>query len=255
MIYIPSRRRAHLIAKSLPALRATRVPVTIVIEREDLGEYRDLVGFESEIRLYVLPASNRGVSYARRAILRLAMRRGEGDGIIMCDDDVKPPPNVVKLRAFLGRRSEIAGVGCWFPIYQHFGGYEPNTGPQVHSGAMGKRLFAVRPKLAIELGCFTTPLQANDDNDMIMRHIRAGYVPWYIHTDVQGVSLALRSAPGGIASLPGSFEEKNAHDLELLNAEFGAGFASYSKRGGIRFSWKKMYKVWQPTIDYGSLRP
>jgi hypothetical protein len=239
-------------ARILPALQATGLPVTVVIEREDLDDYRGVIG--SSFQMYVLPRSGQGISYARRQILRIAARRDENE-IIMCDDDVEPPPNVQKLTLFLGRRRKIAGVGCWFPIYQHFGGYEPNTGPQVHSGAMGKRLIAIRPRRALELGCYSTPLQANDDNDLVMRHLRAGYVPWYIHTDVQGNSLALRSAPGGIESMPGTMEEKNAHDLDLITREFGAGLASYSKRGGIRFSWKKMYQQWHPKIEYSQLSP
>lgn len=238
MIYIVSRKRPHLLAKSIGPAQATGLGVTVMVEPGEVRDYRKVLRDHPDVDLVPHKRDNIGIERARRSALKRAMKNGHTI-MIMCDDDIALSGNEHNLISFMRERKEAAGIAAYLSGYEHFTGIKPWTGVHQHSGSLGKRVWAINAEVATELGCFRLGMPTSEDSEMILRMYRGGYYPWHIHSDVVAKSLANRHAPGGMSSLSGSQQDRDRTAYGLLSMEYGPEFFSYTTKGQLRIQWSK----------------
>ena len=238
MIYIVSRKRPHLLAKSIGPAQAPGLGVTVMVEPGERREYRQVLRDHPDVELITHKRDNIGIERARRNALKRAMKNGHKH-IIMCDDDIALSGNEHNLISFMRERKGAAGIAAYLSGYEHFTGIKAWTGVHQHSGSLGKRIWAINAEVATELGCFRLGMPTSEDSEMILRMYRGGYYPWYIHSDVVAKSLANRHAPGGMSSLPGAQQTRELDAYNRLCDEYGEQYFSYTTKGQLRIQWAK----------------
>ena len=248
MIYIPSKKRPHLIKKTLQYVAyCPENKIYLVVAPDEVAAYEDAVGevqalLHSPIYVITRADGGKGISYARNIAVEHAADQGY-EALVMIDDDMGCT-NLNLLLDYAQQNSDIGGVAAYWPTYVRFLDLEPNQGVVLHSKTLGQACIGFRTAHVLEVGGFDIRLHRKEDYDMRIMLLKAGYA-WYIHTDCL---LKLTGKPygeGGIQSMGISQEKLERDAYEVLCAKHGAQFFSWSqqKTTAIRTHWSKIHKA------------
>jgi len=199
-----SRSRAAQAARSVNAWLEKGHHVTVLIEPEQEHSYSNAIPLGAS--LWFLPESNQGIGYARMTATNYAAAV-ELDAFIMADDDVVVTKGDADLLVEFVRRGKAFLCGGWMQIHNAWYGREVGETPGMVIPHFGDKLFAVNTQMAIEAGNWNPKSVARSDCWMLLQSIQHGYL-WWIHTGVHVKEPAGVGAPGGIASMPMTREEK-----------------------------------------------
>lgn len=242
LIAIPSRRRAYMIADTLPKtienLSDEDVEsVTVFVEESDVLEYSEHTD-QHGVKIQPLDAEGQGLGYARRFIQEYA-RDNAYDYVVHADDDKILPDNI-KWLALALEKHDLPGCGAWHRILSHFCGVTQHTGVHADTGSMGCSVFAVDVEAEGLVGGFDPVHRAGwEDYDLILKCIREGLGPWGIHSGVEVRPIGRRYQEGGIASLGDvkEIEKRSAQALHQKHPEY----VTVLKNGRARVQWKRAY--------------
>lgn len=244
-VYIPTRKREHILPKVIRSFQPHRVPIIIVTD----DQFVDAVERELEKAdidgVQILPTENDvGIGNARDIIVSDAFEN-EYRVHVQCDDDNRLMAGTdLKGMVQFARRRDVVGVGAWKSTYSLFTGKRAVTKAAKEKrpeaflkvGGYGHMVFALNTSRAYELGGFMN-INAHEDDELEMRSIIYG-LPWYIYTACQAAPILNRYAPGGLSSHSTSrakFEHDAHHELHHMYPEY---ISSPEKR--MRISWAKM---------------
>jgi len=244
-IYVASRSRPQAVASNLFSWLRSGIPVWLAVESQERDLYENFLamsGHPGEAEILVLSESNRGIAFARQAILEHAASAG-CDSIVQVDDDHRTPSNLGDLCEVV-EEGKISGVGAFIGLYQKFLGMKPNTGCHIHQGGMGQQVVAVSPSKAIRAGGYNTQLHVLEDYDLLIKMvIKGGCGPWMIHSDVPVAMHGPKYQPGGIAAT-GDRDEYTRQAQAIMTQAYGPFFHLRTTKGRLLcwVQWKSLYK-------------
>lgn len=250
-LYVISRQRIWILEKTMESWLKTGLPVRLVVDEEEVPDYlaacRVFKDRYSHVDLQVLSPqeSDRGLAYARRTCLEHAHADGH-QHILMCDDDIKIIDDPRPMLAFMESTPSAAGCGIWFQIYRHFLGIPYETGVYPTTGSMGQQCIAINIEDYLRVGAYLDPLPVREDSDNIIRLVRAGRGPWYIHSHVRGQQIGKRFQPGGNSSHDKTIIEQEDEAYKILVERYGPELVTLAKsrKGGpvTRINWRMLYE-------------
>lgn len=261
--FIPTKARADLVRKTIWSWVDTEVDPNLVVEPQDVEAYEEMLfeeDLEDEVTLRIMKKNDQGICYARNQCVRFATKDGH-DGFIMSDDDLEVEPGISALAEFIEEDEQAAGVGFMHRLHMLWMGVEFDTGPHPTAGGTAQNCIGLSTKKMRDTKGYIPGLGPYDDSDMIFQLVKAGYGPWYLHSDAHGRLVGQRYQPGGISEM-----EKNAKQVdrkekenrlyEILVREHGEEYFGWHRASKhlreqgldkvIRFRWKRFYRDHNP---------
>src|SRR3990170_5198777 len=248
-IYIPTRKREHLLPKVIAPFLPYQLPIFIVTDKQFVRDVKDALGV-SPVEILSVAKQNRGIGYARAFIAEHAEEEA-WSSYIMCDDD----NTLIRETDLLGMlqfaiREDVLGVGAWKGTYSLFTGDSRMTRAAkrkreqafLKAGGYGHMIFALNgDAMASGEFSFDPRLNAYEDDELERQGIAQG-IPWYIYTACQARYLGPRYAPGGLSSHRKSRAtmEKEAH--EIIYKRWPEFISQPGKR--FRCAWAKMVEAY-----------
>jgi hypothetical protein len=203
-VIIISRSRVAEATRSVKAWLEQGHHVTLLVEPEQADAYGKAIPLSVNILSH--PKSNQGIGYARMIATNYAYACGL-DAFVMADDDTIVTDGDADLLVDFVRRGKAFLCGGWMQIHNAWYGRELGETPGMVIPHFGDKLFAVNTQMAIDAGNWNPKSVARSDCWMLLQSIQHGYL-WWIHTGVKVREPAGVGAPGGIASMPMTREEK-----------------------------------------------
>lgn len=252
-LYIPSRGRAEKIRlpREIPA-------ITVVVEPHEYPAYR--ASLPPTVALRALPASHRGIGYARAFIKTLATRR-EQEWIWMVDDDIRSYglvdpqrkrvvacPDATAYRQAQSYLTGVPGVALGSMMLSQYAWSAPQ--PYLLDGSC-LQVVALRPLALLDLNYLPT-LTCMEDLDFLLQVLRAGH-----HTmRVQHVAYStpmMGSTPGGCYEIHNGDTKYAAR--ALMVQRWGDLVVSAEDRYGrplLKVRWAKVAALRARTADGAS---
>lgn len=248
-LYVPSKGRTWILPRTLPSWLATKIPVTLVVDKSEAQQYDDAC--TGRVAILAVP-DGEGIGAARQAALADSIKRGDAFHY-QIDDDHIAPANTAELEIALAKRPQYSFISAWkrqINFYQAKLLDDPRrVVPTESNMTAGLRLIRNEPLYL--LGGFDTDLRLAEDCEV---HMRTGQVNGHrplLHKDVLATPVGARFQPGGCQASPNSFNSNALHATMVLNERYGEGTASFKpwgKEGKLRFQiniakfWKQVDK-------------
>lgn len=249
-IFIPTRNRTQYLEKAIPHwLEQDLNGLYIVVEPQEYVKHRTFLrrkGWDCDVDIVKLKRDNRGVNYARNAIIRYGAKEGLSS-VVMADDDLFPSKN--SDINDLTINDDMIGVGACCSYYGLFLGNSFVKEDHDHvlvPGGWGYRMFLIDVDAALGLGNYDLKLRSLwGDNDMARMSMSRLGIGWYISTNVWYSSTAPRYAPGGIADLYGGNKLRRLQMEKVLHGYL-------NKKWGDRYINKPPKRImcrWRRFLD------
>ncbi len=245
-VYIPTRGRAELVKKSLPAWLDAGADPIYVMEAPERQAYRPVL--EGQAEILTLPRRNMGMGWIRNYILKEADKWGI-DSFIMAVDRVKPLRG--NIESLAGVPLEMGVVGC-------------GAAQSYHGLGLGNRLLrsptrwvfpvafggvhdlaAINVELALEIGGFDPKLKYDSEDAELQRESIVAGLPWFYDTGFRYAGTATRGSPGGHRALAPARERALRETHELVHKRWPA-YVSDPARSRYRCQWKRMMDDYIP---------
>jgi hypothetical protein len=206
-VYIPTRRRIPYLLRAVEAARKalgeSETPIIIAADNQEIaGIWKALEksNWTGEVQTLAVKPNNKGIGYARKAIMKDA-ENAEFETIAMIDDDqiVRGDlPGLLRIAA----RADVTGVGAYEGIHGLFSrGTEmvknhKEPGTWLHSGSLGYHTWALNvDNVQNVCGGFDPKLRFAEDVELARESYRCRGVPWMIYTGATTSSM-LKHNPG-----------------------------------------------------------
>lgn len=193
-IYIPTKNRPQFLVKCLANLEAEiareDIPVHLIVVSEARYKAEVKAALSTVRNVGVWPVwlrqEDRGIGYARAAIVRHAARAGYVSAA-MVDDDQLVRGNIGTWLE-LASREDVTGIGAWKSWYgRNFMGTELASGygkpanPGLYLCKFGFCSVAFNVANVMECGNYRPELRSFEDTDMIMKSVATLRLPWYVY--------------------------------------------------------------------------
>lgn len=256
-VYINTRDRYHLLAKTIPRWLAQEPDgLTLVIEPDQYFHHRTFLrehGWWPRIQLLRLSRKDSGLGNSRREMIEHAAALGH-KAILTSDDDHYPhkDDDIRDLISFAAS-GKTMGVGACVPIYGLSLGNDfirETNEPVPVLGSWGYAVYALNVPLVMKAGNFNPNLKSGWEDQELCRHgIAIAGKQWHIHTGVRVGSMAKRYEPGGCQGLfptpeARAAEEKRCHTI--CHKRWPNYVSTPDKK--YRCAWRRML------VDFGVLK-
>jgi len=235
-LYVPSKSRTWILPRTMPSWLATGLPVTLVVDTEEVQEYLEATKGKVEI----LGVEEKGIGAARQAALMDSIERGH-EYHYQIDDDHIAPGNTTDLMQAMDNYWGLNFVSAWkrqINFYQASLLEMPDRVVPTESN-MTAGLRLIRNELLGKLGGFDKELRLAEDCEAHMRTGWATGVRPMLDKGVLAVPVGARFQPGGCQAPDNGTFNANALDTVIrLNERYGEGTASlkpWGKERKLRF--------------------
>jgi hypothetical protein len=269
-IYIPTKCRPAFAAKCARSIAdlKTGLPIYLVTEKQHFSELESAIKSESisggTLGAYILSlnGSNRGIGYARQAILEHADARNVHT-IAMIDDDQDMRGDVGGWLQ-MARRSDVVGIGAWKGYYgllwsntAAYRNVKEDQDPGLYgcTGAQGHQAVAFNVANALKVGGYDPEVKWFEDGEMARQAIASGR-PWWVYTGVQAGDFATQRYLR--ENDPGGHNSPGANDGPLANhRRVQAKWPKYISAPPKRYSvqWRKMWRDYLPEFPLHNWPP
>lgn len=238
MIYVPSRGRAHLLAKTAPSWVETGMPVIMAVDEEQVPEYRYWLG-SLGLPIQVFAAYSGSIGAARQWILEQASERDQFH--IQVDDDFIVPPNLHRLIQVLQSHPEASSAAGWQRIYTSWVD-DGEDEVVVNKTSMGQQVRAYRNKPLLDLGGFDRSLRLGEDVEATMRVGWATGMRPLLVRSVPVRAVNQRGGEGGCSTY-GGHTANGERLIEVITNRYGPGICVPSTgSAGTKIYMAKFWK-------------